>query len=63
MILGFTQKGAVKIDRNAYVKGVLHDLPEEMIGLSATLAAHFIFEINDECDKRDKDKKSVLYTM
>jgi Reverse transcriptase (RNA-dependent DNA polymerase) len=60
MILNFTEKGKVKIDMSEYVKMVLHDLPSEMIGTSATPAANFLFNVNDECAKLDQSKKDIF---
>jgi Reverse transcriptase (RNA-dependent DNA polymerase) len=60
MILDYSQPGVVKIDMTEYVKMVLHDIPVEMIGVATTPAANHLFDINEESEKLNDDKKSVF---
>jgi Reverse transcriptase (RNA-dependent DNA polymerase) len=65
MVLDFSQPGAMKVDMSEYVKMVLHELPDEMIGTATTPAASYLFDINGDSEILDDDKKStfVHYVM
>jgi hypothetical protein len=56
----FSKSGSVKIDMSKYVKMVLHDIPNKMVGTANTPAANHLFEFNDDCKKSDDDKKSIF---
>jgi hypothetical protein len=60
MILDYNQEGCLKNDRIDYVKMVLHEFPNYMIGSAKTPAANNLFDVNIECDKLDEKQKSLF---
>jgi hypothetical protein len=60
MTLEYGQEGCLKIDMSEYVKMVLHELPDFMIGHARTPAGNNWFDVNQECDKLDNEQKSIF---
>jgi hypothetical protein len=65
MTLNFTNKGSVHIDMGDYVRMVLHEIPPDMEGKAVTPACSYLFNVNDQSDKLNDEKKDtfVHYVM
>lgn len=47
MILDFTNPGEVSVSMVDYIKTILHDMPQDMVGKAATPAAGHLFTVNE----------------
>jgi hypothetical protein len=51
MTLDYTEPGKVKIKMDDYVKNLIDDAPENMIGTAATPGANHLFDVNENATK------------
>jgi hypothetical protein len=65
MTLDYSKVGSVKIDMSEYVKMMLYDLPENMVGTATTPAAGYLFAITPDAAKLGELEKTrfVHYVM
>jgi hypothetical protein len=65
MVLDYTKDGCVKINMTDFIKVVLHDIPQEMIGTAATPMCSHLFVTNNDSEKLDKKGQEtyVHYVM
>ena len=61
MILDYETDGAMKIRMESYVKNMLNDMPNEMIGTAATPASNSLFKINEESPKLLNDEQKEIF--
>jgi hypothetical protein len=58
-----THDGAVTVDMSEYVKTVIGDMPEDMVGKAPTPAANHLFDVRDNVVKLDKEKSDTFHKM
>jgi hypothetical protein len=63
MKFDYSEKGAVTVDMSDYVKTIIADMPEEMIGKAATPAASHLFEIREEPVVVDEERAETFHRM
>jgi hypothetical protein len=65
MVLDYTKHGCVRINMTEYIKMLLYDMPNEMIGTAATPASSHLFVVNEDSEKMDKigQETYVHYVM
>jgi hypothetical protein len=63
MKFDFTEKGAVTVDMSDYVKTVIAEMPEDMVGKAATAAASHLFNVRDNPVPIEKDKADTFHKM
>lgn len=63
MTIDFSVPGKVKIIMIDYVKKMIKDLPEWMIGTAITPAASYLFEVNENCEKLPKDLAELFHHL
>ena len=56
MMFDFTENGAVTIDMSDYVKTIIADMPEEMVGKAPTPATNHLFKIREGSVPIKKEK-------
>ena len=61
MTLDYGEKHKVKIDMTKYLDKILSDLSNKFDGKSLTLAASYLFETNEHCDKLDKQSSEHFH--
>ena len=52
MIMDFSEEGKVSINMVEYIKTIIDDFPEEIIGIKTSPAADHLFEVRDESEAR-----------
>ena len=52
MIMDFSEEGKVSINMVEYIKTVIADFPEEIIGIKTSPAQDHLFEVRDESEAR-----------
>jgi Reverse transcriptase (RNA-dependent DNA polymerase) len=65
MVLHYTKVGCVKINMTDYIKMVLHDIRQEMIGTAKTPVCSHLFVVNEDSEKLEKKGQEtyVHYVM
>ena len=61
MTIDFSTDGKVRFSMMDYVQGILDELPDDMDGESATPAASFLFDIDEECEKLDTETAEFFH--
>jgi len=61
MTLDYSVDGQCKVIMKDYVEAMLEALPNDMDGEAATPAAHHLFEVNEDCDKLDKQTSEMFH--
>jgi hypothetical protein len=64
MTLDYSTKGKVIINMDKYVEELLNDVSDELgIGVAATPAAAYLYEVNQEASKLEKEQADRFHTM
>ena len=63
MQFDFSEKGAVTIDMIDYVKTVISEMPEDMVGKAPTPAANHLFDIREDPVKIEQEKADTYHKM
>jgi Reverse transcriptase (RNA-dependent DNA polymerase) len=61
MRFDFTERGAVTVDMSDYVKAVIADMPQDMIGKAVTPAANHLFDIRENSVPIEKEKADAFH--
>ena len=63
MRFDFTQSGVVTVDMSDYVKAVIAEMPQEMVGTAVTPAANHLFEVRENSVPVEKEKADVFHKI
>ena len=63
MKFDFTENGVVMIDMSAYVKTIIANMPEDMVGKAPTPAANHRFKIREGSVPIEKEKADSFHAM
>jgi hypothetical protein len=63
MLLDFSQPGEVTVDMVDYLKSVIAEMPDEMIGTASTPAARHLFQINENPELLDPERAAGFHRM
>jgi hypothetical protein len=63
MKFDFTETGAVTIDMSDYVRTVISEMPEDMVGKAPTPAANHLFEVREEPVLIETDKAATFHKI
>ena len=63
MLLDFTKPGELTVDMVDYVKTVIADMPEEMIGTASTPATRQLFQTTEHPDFLDTERGAIFHRM
>jgi len=61
MTLHYRENGKVKISMEQYIDEMLAEMPEEMDGTTATPAANHLFQVDEDAELLDDDKKQFFH--
>jgi len=62
LTLDYSQKGKVKISMYDYIKNIVEESPDDMKGISKTLASSHLFLTNPECKKLSEKRRNCSTT-
>ena len=64
MTINFTIPGKVTFSMPDYVKGLIHETPDELLkGQANTPAANHLFDVNDNATKLDEDMLDIYHHL
>jgi hypothetical protein len=60
MIFDFSKKGKVSVNMIEYIKNIINDFPEEIVGIKTSPAADHLFEIRDPSEARPLPEEQAM---
>ena len=60
MIFDFSEKGKVSVNMIEYIKNIINDFPEEIVGIKTSPAADHLFDIRDSSEARPLPEEQVM---
>ena len=61
MAINYSSPGKVKLSMVSYIGKILGDIPEDMIGESATLDSHHLFDISKDATKLSQTDADIFH--
>jgi hypothetical protein len=60
MIFDFSEKGKVSVNMIEYIKNIINDFPEEIVGMKTSPAVDHLFEVRDPLITQPLPKEQVM---